>query len=542
MSSIHEKPMSSVQEVQDKEIPDTIASNPEAKAARDYEEHHNYMQTVSKYLPAIKWSIFFAMTIVGEGYDLALMGNFFSLDQFQNLFGYAPQGGAVKEIPTLWQSLILTSSQAGQVAAMYFAGLSMDRFGYRKTMMFSLGSIMVLLLVNFFAPAVLPTGGYKAGLGMIFAGEFLLGLPWGAFQACVLPYASDISPLKLRPTLTTFVSMCWIFGQLFSTAAIKGVTNIESNDLMAYRIPVGIQWIWPLPVLLCVFLAPESPWWLMRQSRSDLARNSLARLNKDPTYPVDGQVKVLELTNEQEKSSQEDSNITYLECFRGTNLRRTMIVVTMNLTQQLCGSALMFYSAKLYQKAGMSSSKSYDFTLIQYAIGIIGIVSSWPLMNYVGRRTIWLWGLMGSIVLMTGVGVLGFHSDSHPAVPWVIAVMLVIFTGVYNLSIGPLVYAINPEIPSTRQKAKTLVIGRVAYLIAGQFNMWLLPRMLENAPNGWGLGPRTALVYAAINAAFYVWAYFCLPEVRDRTQAEMDELFKLNIPARRFRSTELTAE
>ncbi|GKT46650.1 maltose permease MAL61 [Colletotrichum spaethianum] len=524
---------------QEKEIPDTIASDPEARAARDYEEQHSYLQTVSKFRPAIKWSILFALTIVGEGYDLALMGNFFSLSQFQNLFGHSSGRGAAKEIPALWQSMILTSSQVGQVSAMYFAGLSMDKFGYRKTMMLSLGTVMVFLFVNFFATAALATGGYNAGLGMIVGGSFLLGMPWGSFQACVLAYASDISPLKLRPALTTFVSMCWIFGQLFSTAAIKGVTTIKDNDTLAYRLPVAIQWVWPLPILICVFLAPESPWWLMRQSRSDLARSSLARLNKDPAYPVNGQVKVLELTNEQEKNDKNDSEITYLECFRGTNLRRTMIVVTTNLTQQLCGSALMFYSAKLYQKAGMSSSKSYDFTLIQYAIGIVCIVTSWPLMKYIGRRTIWLWGLGGAVILMAGVGVLGFFNDAHVAVPWVIAVMLVVFTGVYNLSIGPLAYAINPEIPSTRQKAKTLVIGRVAYLIAGQFNMWLLPRMLEDTPNGWGLGPRTAMVYSGVNAVFWVWAYLCLPEVRGRPQAAMDELFKRKISARKFSQAEI---
>ncbi|KAK1599088.1 general substrate transporter [Colletotrichum navitas] len=510
---------------------DTIASDPEARAARDYEEQHSYTQTISKFRPAIKWSICFAITIVGEGYDLALMGNFFSMPQFQNLFGHSPGRGAAKEIPAFWQSMILTSSQLGQLSAMYFAGLSVDRFGYRRTMMFSLGSVIVFLFVNFYATAALATRDYRAGLGMIVGGSFLL--------ACVLAYASDISPLKLRPALMTFVSMCWTFGQLLSTAAIKSVTTIKDNDILAYRIAVAFQWVWPLPILICVFFAPESPWWLMRQSRPDLARSSLARLNPDPAYPVDGQVKVLELTDKQEKCDQNDFETTYLDCFRGVNLRRTMIVVTTNITQQLCGSSLMFYSAKLYQKAGMSSSKSYDFTLIQCAIGIICVVTSWPLMKYIGRRTIWLWGLGGAVILMAGVGVLGCFHDAHVAITWAIAILLVVFTGVYNLSIGPLTHAINPEISSTRQKAKTLVIGRVASLVAGQFNMWLLPIMLEDAPNGWGLGSRTAMVYSGINVIFWVWAYLFLPEICGRPQAAIDELFKRRISARKFSQVEV---
>ncbi|KAK2024865.1 MFS general substrate transporter [Colletotrichum zoysiae] len=388
--------------------------------------------------------------------------------------------------------MILPSSQLGQISAMYFAGLSMDRFGYRKTMMFSLGSVMVFLLVPFFATAALVTGGYRAGLGIVVGGSFLL----------------DISPLKLRPALTIFVSMCWIFGQLLSTAAIRIVTTINDNDVLAYRIPV-------------VFSV------------------ALARLNPDPAYPLDGQVKALELTDKQEKCDQKDSEITYMECFRGVNLRRTMIVVTTNITQQLCGSSLMFYSAKLYQKAGISSSRSYDFTLMQCAFGIICIVASWPLMKYLGRRTIWLWGLGGAVILMAGVGVLGCFHDTYVAITWAIAILLVVFTGVYNLSIGPLAYAINPEIPSTRQKAKTLVIGRVAYLVAGQFNMWLLPKMLEDAPNRWGLGPRAGMVYSGINVIFLVWAYFCLPEICGRPQVAIDELFKRRISARKFPQVEV---
>jgi len=28
----------------------------------------------------------------------------------------------------------------------------------------------------------------------------------------------------------------------------------------SYRIPFAIQWIWPVPIIVGVLLAPESPW------------------------------------------------------------------------------------------------------------------------------------------------------------------------------------------------------------------------------------------------------------------------------------------
>ncbi|KDN68479.1 putative pre-mRNA-splicing factor SPP2 [Colletotrichum sublineola] len=254
------------------------------RAARDYEAQHSSSQTFSKFRPEIKWSILFVIAIF----------------QFQNLFGCSSGHGAAKEIPALWQFMILTSNQFGQISAIYFAGLLMEILAYHTI------------------------------------------------------------------------------------------------------------------------------------------------------YPVDGQAKVLELTDKQEKCH--DSEITYLEYFRGVNLHPTMIVVTTNITH-------------------MNIFTSYDLRLIQYAIGMGCIVTLWPLMKYFRRRTIWIWGLWDIVIIIAGVGVLaGFH-DAHVVIPWVIAVLLVVFTGVYNLWIGPLALAINPEMPSTRQKAKMLAIGHIAYLIASQFNV-----------------------------------------------------------------------
>lgn len=43
---------------------------------------------------------------------------------------------------------------------------------------------------------------------MLMAGEFLCGLPWGAWQTLSTTYAAEIAPIALRPYLTTFVNMC----------------------------------------------------------------------------------------------------------------------------------------------------------------------------------------------------------------------------------------------------------------------------------------------------------------------------------------------
>lgn len=42
--------------------------------------------------------------------------------------------------------------------------------------------------------------------------------------------------------------------------------------------PYALQWMWPLPLAIGIYFAPESPWWLVRKQRLDDAKHSLLRL------------------------------------------------------------------------------------------------------------------------------------------------------------------------------------------------------------------------------------------------------------------------
>jgi SP family general alpha glucoside:H+ symporter-like MFS transporter len=55
--------------------------------------------------------------------------------------------------------------------------------------------------------------------------------------------------------LTTFINMCWVIGQFFAAAVNKGSSG--RDDEWAYRIPFGVQWVWPLPILAGLVFAPE---------------------------------------------------------------------------------------------------------------------------------------------------------------------------------------------------------------------------------------------------------------------------------------------
>lgn len=114
-------------------------------------------------------------------------------------------------------------------------------------------------------------------------------------------------------------------GILLSAGVIRGTANLDGN--LGWRLPFMLQWIWPLPLLLVAYFAPESPWNAVRRGKPDLAKQSLRRLrgdHADNAEEVEATLAYIRYTTELEIAETEDA--TLWECFKGTNLRRTEIV------------------------------------------------------------------------------------------------------------------------------------------------------------------------------------------------------------------------
>lgn len=173
-------------------------------------------------------------------------------------------------------------------------------------------------------------------------------------------------------------------------------------------------------------------------------------------------------TNELEKEF--TAGTGYVDCFKGVDLRRTEIACVVWMIQTLCGSGLQGYSTQFYQNAGLSTVYSFDFQMGQYGLAAIGVFTAWVLMPRVGRRTLYLWGLIATFILLLITGFIGIVPSTNKAAPWAIGTMLLLMTFVYDLTIGPVCYCLVAEISSTRLRSKTIVLARNAYNIVGKWN------------------------------------------------------------------------
>ncbi|KAK5655196.1 hypothetical protein OQA88_6095 [Cercophora sp. LCS_1] len=495
----------------------------DAKNAADSEHRMTLLQAIKTYPKAVAWSVLLSSTLIMEGYDLALVGNLYASPMFKQKYGVYDPATDKYVISAAWQSGISNGARAGEIIGLIIAGWTADRYGYKMT---TIGSVLLLvgcIFILFFAP----------NIQTLVIGCVMCGLPWGAFQSVTPAYASEVAPTVLRPYLTTFINMCWVIGQ-FASAGVNRAT-VNRTDEWAYRIPYAVQWAWPIPILAGLVFAPESPWWSIRHNDRAGAKRSLLRLTSrnQPNFNADETLALMEHTNEMEKRIKE--GVTYRDCFKGVDLRRTEIVVGIWLVQTLGGQNIMGYFTYFLTQAGMDASNSFSLSMANSALGIVGTALSWFLMSRVGRRKIHFVGLCCQFTILVIVGCLSFGTTR--ASVWAIGGMLILFTFVYDLGVGPVTYSLVSELSSTRLKAKTIVLARAAYNASNIFVNVMTNYQLSSA--AWNWGARAAFFWAGSCLLSCIWVYFRLPEPKDRTYAELDILFERGVSARKFAKTKV---
>lgn len=324
------------------------------------------------------------------------------------------------------------------------------------------------------------------------------------------------------------MNACWVFGALIAVSVLRGF--LDRTDEWAYRIPFALQWAWPIPIFIGAYIAPESPWWLVRQGRIEKAKTSLRRLESVSDSVEESEtIAIIVHTNALEKEY--ESGTTYWDCFKGVNLRRTEITCLVWVSQTLCGAGLSGYSTYFYIQAGLNPEMSFNMTRGQMGLGLFGVLLAWTLMAHFGRRPLWIGGLVALFALLMIIGFLSIVRESS-ANSWAISSMLLIFTFVYDATTGPICYSLVTEMPSTRLRTKTVVLARTMFNITCIINGLLFPRMLN--PTSWNWRGKTGFFWAGFCALCTIWAYFRLPEPKGRTYGELDVLFESRVSARKF--------
>jgi SP family general alpha glucoside:H+ symporter-like MFS transporter len=225
--------------------------------------------------------------------------------------------------------------------------------------------------------------------------------------------------------MTSWINMCWVIGGLLSTGILTGL--MKNTTQWGYRIPFALQWIWPLPIIAATLLAPESPWWLVRQGRIADAKAAIAKITT-PTpgvhFDLDAHVEMMVVTDQYEKQVGSGSN--YWHLFRGSDLHRTEVSAMAFITQALCGVPFMGFGTQFMQGVGLSAEDSFHLTIGQDCLGLVGCFIAWWIMTRFGRRPIYLVGLCAIFTILLIVGFLGLAPEANKSAKLAGGVMIIL--------------------------------------------------------------------------------------------------------------------
>lgn len=473
-------------------------------------------QAARTYWRAFAWCLFINMGALLWGYDSQVGGGLLSVSSFRRDFGSVIDQEYV--LAASWQSAFNSISSVGGMGGAFSLGYISELFGRRGAVAIACLVSIVGILIQFLTPA--------HNNGMLLAGKLINGFSLGIFVSGAGSYCAEVSPLALRGITTASVNLWIDLGQFMSNGVIRGTGN--RTDAYAYRLPFALQWIFPIILLVGLPFAPESPWWLVRKGRIDDARKVITRLG-GPTIDANMQLQQIQDTIELEDSYA--ASARYIDCFRGVNLRRTIVATMVFVLQQGAGVVFVLgFSTYFFELAGFASTNAFNLGIGVTAIGIVGNLLTFYTVNHFGRRFIFFWGMLACTTVLL---LIGFISISHSQnARWTVASFTIIYNFIYQTSIGPLGYVIFAEVSSAKLRSKTVALGIWVNSLSGMVVNIVVPYLVN--PDEANLGGYVGFIFGGLAFAGTIWTWYFIPETKDRTVDELDVLFEQHISARQF--------
>ncbi|EXL40182.1 hypothetical protein FOCG_17283 [Fusarium oxysporum f. sp. radicis-lycopersici 26381] len=482
------------------------------------------LQSLKQNYRSVIFSILMATGPMAFGFDIIIVGVVTAFPAFLQRFGELQNGMPI--LPSIWLSLWNASMQIGFMIGSVIVGWVADRFGRKISMM--TGSIITAAgIAVVYTCDLSDSMGHRRGT--FLAGKIVIGMGLSMMATTCMTYNSEIVPVKLRGFALSLFQFQLVFGQLIA-AVVAGSQIPDGFQRMSYRICFATQWALAGTAFISALIVPESPAWLLRKNDEAGARKSFGWLYKP--FQVEAAMVALQSTLEHERQEQADTaDVTWSECFKGPNFRRMRIIIFASIVQQFHGTTFVANGTYFMIIAGLSPEKSIMVLEIASGLSLAAIMISWFLVDYLGRRRT----IMGCTALLAAtwlsVGIAGFFSTQ--AALWYMGVMINLVMVFFNIGSGPVIPIIASETSSVRLRAKANAVG----FICNSFMSWVFNFCVPyifNSDEG-NLGGKTGLIFAALSVIAWVVFWFDLPEMKNRTYLELDEMFENKVKTRQFR-------
>ncbi|CAA3023388.1 D-xylose-proton symporter-like 3, chloroplastic [Olea europaea subsp. europaea] len=305
---------------------------------------------------------------------------------------------------------------------------------------------------------------YAPGLGVLLVGRLLYGLGIGVAMHGAPLYIAETCPSQIRGTLISLKELFIVLGILLGYF----VGSYEINAVGGWRYMYGVSAPIALVMGLGMLSLPPSPRWLLlravqgKGSLQEYKEKAIIALQRLRGWSTGDKVseKQIEDTIVSLKSAYTDqeSEGSFLEVFRGPSLKALIIGGGLVLFQQITGQpSVLYYAGSILQTAGFSAAA--DATKVSVIIGIFKLLMTGIAVLKVddlGRRPLLIGGVSGialSLVLLSA------YYKFLGGFPFVAVAALLLYVGCYQISFGPISWLMVSEIFPLRTRGKGISLA-----------------------------------------------------------------------------------
>ncbi|KAI9675417.1 MAG: hypothetical protein M1817_001321 [Caeruleum heppii] len=363
--------------------------------------------------------------------------------------------------------------------------------------------------------------------------RLLLGIGMGSKASTVPIYAAENCPAPIRGGLVMSWQMWTAFGIFLGFCANLAVVD---TGAIAWRLQFGSAFIPAIPLMIGIYFCPESPRWYIKKGRYQKAYQSLCRLRNTPLQAARDLVYIRALLIEEAAIIGKSNYVTrFIELFTiPRNRRATLASGVVMIAQQMCGiNIIAFYSSTVFVQAGASGKEAL---LASFGFGLVNFVFAWPAVKTIdtyGRRTLLLFTFPQMAWTLLAAGFSFYIPKESRAHLGMVAFFIFLFAAFYSPGEGPVPFTYSAEVFPLSHREVGMAWAVATCLFWSAVLSLTFPRMVSTFTITGAFG-----FYAGLNVLALVLIFFFVPETKQRTLEELDQVFA--VPTRTHASYQLT--
>ncbi|KAI4644972.1 hypothetical protein J4E93_005771 [Alternaria ventricosa] len=408
-------------------------------------------------------------------------------------------------------SLVNSGMPLGAVAGAFLISPCNEYFGRRWAIIIS----CILYTIG---------GALEAGsmnYGMIVAARVILGAGVGLEGGTVPVYVAETVESRLRGNLVSLYQFNIALGEVLGYAVAAMFITVPGN----WRYILGSSLVFSTIMGIGILFMPESPRYLMHKGKPLEAFKVWKRIRGTATHEAREEFFVMKVSTEMEEAevaAGRTNRFPWMDFFTKPRARRAIIYANiMIFLGQFTGiNAIMYYMSVLMHQVGFDTVTANYMSLVGGGSLLLGTIPAIFLMETCGRRFWAIAMLPGFLIGLVLVGI-SYHMDSLSAT------LGTYFTGLilYELFFGSyaaLTWVIPSEVYPTYLRSYGMTTS-TGWLFLSSFIVTYNFTGMQNTftKTGLALG-----FYGGIAVLGWFYQIFFMPETKDLTLEEIDQLFQ----------------